>query len=295
MLLKQDSVLKKIALGTAQFGSYYGIANASGKISLEEGKKILEAAHCHGIKTLDTAIKYGESEFMLGKIGVDGFNVITKLPSLPHDCKDVRVWLYQQVEASLSLLGLNVVYGVLLHSTEDLFGKDANNIISALREMQLTGVIKKIGISVYSIKEYAMCKTVFLPEIVQIPLNILDGRISRSDLQDIKRGGTEIHVRSIFLQGLLLMGLNKVPQKFDPWKKKLSDFQDWVATTGYSSLEVCINYVSSIPEVDYLVLGVDSSHHLNEILRTRQFNVYLPKSLQTVDERLLNPMLWGSL
>jgi hypothetical protein len=295
MLLKQNSLQKKIALGTAQFGSCYGIANASGKISLEEGKKILEDAYCHGIKTLDTAIRYGESEFMLGKIGVGRFNVITKLPSLPHDCKDVKAWLYQQVEASLSLLGLNVIYGVLLHSTEDLFGKNANYIISILREMQLTGVIKKIGISVYSIKDYASCKAVFLPEIIQIPLNILDGRISRSDLQDIKRGGTEIHVRSIFLQGLLLMDLNKIPQKFYPWKNKLLDFHDWVATTGNSSLEVCINYIASIPEIDYLVLGVDSSHHLNEILRVRQFDVDLPKSLQIVDDRLLNPMLWSSL
>lgn len=295
MTINQNLALKKIALGTAQFGSCYGIANASGKISFEEGNKILEVAYLNGIKTLDTAIRYGESEFMLGKIGVDRFNVITKLPNLPRDCKDIKGWVYQQVDASLSLLGLNALYGILLHSTEDLFGKDAINIISALREMQARGVIKKIGISVYSIKEYTSCRTVFLPEILQIPLNVLDGRIRRSDLQDIKRDEIEIHARSVFLQGLLLMDLGKIPQKFDPWKKKLSNFKDWVSTTGNSSIEVCINYVSSIPEIDYLILGVDSSEHLNEILKTRQFDLDLPKNLQIIDERFLNPMFWSSL
>ncbi len=80
----------KLALGTVQFGQDYGIANSNGQTSRSEVDKILELARLKGIKTLDTAISYGESETILGQIGVQDFNIITKLPELPKDCNNIE-------------------------------------------------------------------------------------------------------------------------------------------------------------------------------------------------------------
>ena len=71
----------KLALGTAQFGMEYGIANKNGKVSLDEAKAIITLGRLAGIDTLDTAMAYGDSEESLGKLSTEDFHVITKLPS----------------------------------------------------------------------------------------------------------------------------------------------------------------------------------------------------------------------
>ena len=94
----------KLALGTAQFGSPYGIANQSGQVSREEVKEILALARLNNIDTLDTAITYGESEACLGEVGLDGFKVITKLPAFTENIQNINSWVNNQMQASLKRL-----------------------------------------------------------------------------------------------------------------------------------------------------------------------------------------------
>ena len=84
----------KIALGTAQFGLPYGLANKSGQVSIKEGELLLEAAKRFGINTLDTAIAYGVSEKRLGEIGVADWRIISKLPAVPDakNCPNKKVF-----------------------------------------------------------------------------------------------------------------------------------------------------------------------------------------------------------
>ena len=94
----------KIALGTAQFGSNYGIANKSGKINYKEAKKILKLAKKNKINTIDTAINYLDSEKILGKIGVRKFNIVTKLPAIPKKNKNIEKWIRSKIHKSLKRL-----------------------------------------------------------------------------------------------------------------------------------------------------------------------------------------------
>ena len=87
----------RIALGTAQFGMDYGIANTKGQVTRSEVKEIIQLAESRGIDTIDTAIVYGESEACLGDAGVQGFKVITKLPPLPESCTDVGGWVQEGI------------------------------------------------------------------------------------------------------------------------------------------------------------------------------------------------------
>jgi len=95
----------RLALGTAQFGLPYGIANQAGQVSRKDVSAMLQRAASNGIDTLDTAIAYGESEVALGQAGTQGFKLVTKLPALPDDRLDVISWVMEQVDASFTRLG----------------------------------------------------------------------------------------------------------------------------------------------------------------------------------------------
>ena len=62
--------LKKLAIGTATFGMNYGTFNSFGQIDTNQANQILALVMDKNIDTIDTAISYGESEKVLGSIGV---------------------------------------------------------------------------------------------------------------------------------------------------------------------------------------------------------------------------------
>ena len=138
----------KLALGTVQFGLNYGVANQVGQVRPSGVWSILETARSNNVDVLDTAIAYGTSEEVLGKVGVCGFRVVTKLPSLPADQCDIAYWIRDQVGASLKRLGQEKLYGLLLHRPQDLSGSRGAQLIKALANLKNAGVAQKIGVSI---------------------------------------------------------------------------------------------------------------------------------------------------
>ena len=66
-------------------------------------------------------------------------------------------------------------------------------------------MVKKIGISIYEFSMFEKINKNFRIDMIQIPLNILDRRINLKKISKIaKKEKIELHVRSIFLQGILL-------------------------------------------------------------------------------------------
>lgn len=78
---------RRLALGTAQFGMRYGVANRVGQVPAGEARRILERARTAGMDTLDTAAAYGASETLLGSVGVADWIVVTKLPPCPRGAR----------------------------------------------------------------------------------------------------------------------------------------------------------------------------------------------------------------
>src|SRR5262245_15412125 len=110
-----EGLIKKIVLGTAQFGMAYGIANAKGQVPEGEVSKILKLAYAKGIKRLDTASAYGQSEEVIGRCLERlrlRFNIVSKLSKVA----DVR----GAFNASLKRLRVNKLQGCLIHSIEEL-------------------------------------------------------------------------------------------------------------------------------------------------------------------------------
>ena len=133
----------KISIGTAQFGSPYGVANKTGVPSLLEIQMILEYAKDVGVKHIDTAMGYGLSETFLGKNNIEGFEVVSKLKKVPSDCEDVFSWVDNQVKTSLKRLNVSFLGGLLVHYPEDMLGLNADKLAIALKQVKSLGLVKK--------------------------------------------------------------------------------------------------------------------------------------------------------
>jgi len=287
----------RLALGTAQFGLSYGIANQTGQVTRSISKAMMQLAAAHGIDTLDTAIAYGESEACLGEIGTSGFKLVTKLPAVPDGCADTKDWVEEQISASFLRLGVNAVYGLLLHRPQQLLGSDGKVLYQALQDLKEAGHVRKVGVSVYAPSELEELTQRYNFDLIQAPFNLVDRRLSTSGwLQRLKDDGAEIHTRSAFLQGLLLMSQNSIPDKFLPWIDLWRKWHDWLSHSAVSPVHACLSFPLSFPEIDRVVVGADSVEQLEQIISEAGSvsPVDLP-NLNCEEERLINPALWSQL
>ena len=285
----------KLALGTVQFGLPYGIANQAGQVSLPEGKAILQLAAGSGIDTLDTAMAYGESEGRLGEMGVQGWQIVSKLTAIPEDCTEPRPWMEAAVSSTLQKLNVSSLYGLLLHRPLQLLESNGDQIYRALYEMKQNGTVKKIGVSIYDPSELDALCSHFQFDLVQAPFNILDRRlIDTGWLYRLEGKGIELHARSVFLQGLLLMKHSDRPGKFSRWSSLWSLWDGWLDNTGLTPLEACLRYALSFSEISKVVVGVDGANQLKEILLASERTMpVIPENIQTNDLDLLNPVQWS--
>jgi aryl-alcohol dehydrogenase-like predicted oxidoreductase len=285
----------RLALGTVQFGLDYGISNVTGITTPEECAKILFVANCAGVDTIDTAINYGSSEQVLGGLGMAGWRTISKLPSLPEGCLDIYQWVQDQVNSSLNRLGLDRIYGFLLHNPSQVFDAFGPKILDALFLMQRDGIVEKIGVSIYSPEQLARIYSVFKPDIVQAPLNLVDRRLVDSGWLDrLASDGVEVHTRSAFLQGLLLM--ERPGAYFEPWRYLWSVWQNWLGENPtISPVAVCLAYPLSFPSISRVVVGVNCVNQLNELLAasSNAEGIRCFPKISSSDNRLINPVNWS--
>ena len=296
MSLLSDMV-ERLALGTVQFGLKYGISNHQVKVPFKEAKSIIELANSANINTLDTAVSYGDSEKTLGSIGVSDWNIISKLPNIPDECDDVKLWLNNEVTASLKRLNINCLNSLLLHNPQQLFGIHGSSLYKELTNLKDSGKVKKIGISIYNPSELDQICKQFEIDIVQAPLNLVDNRLVESGwLNRLSDLSIEIHARSIFLQGLLLMPARKRPQKFNQWASLWTNWDKWLNEISLTPLQACLQYVLSFKEINKVIVGVDSVNQLeNIILSCNSSKVKAPKNIHCSDVNLVNPSHWQYL
>lgn len=288
----------KLALGTAQFGFNYGVANNSGQIKFTDAKKILQLAKNENIHLIDTAVNYGNSEKIIGDIGIQNFKVVSKLPEIPLNCKDIDLWVEETVRSSLKLLKIQSLYGLLIHKPDTILKKSGRKLINALNKIKSIGLVKKIGVSVYDPSECDKIMKFENFDIVQAPLNLLDRRFVKSGcLLKLHHQNVEIHTRSVFLQGLLLMPRNRIPKKFNVWSNIWDKWSLELKKNNLSATSACLSYPLSIPEVDHIIFGVDNLTQFNQVINASKLKI--PKIdlsfMISNDERLINPKNWYKL
>lgn len=260
----------KLGLGTVQFGLPYGISNKNGQVQFDEIKKILKQAYINDINIIDTAQGYGNSEQILGKFDLSSFKIISKITS------------HKGIEISLKNLNLPSIYALLYHNENELNFSTFQKLCS-YKELNF---VKKIGISVYSPQKLYEIINSFPIDIVQIPLNLLDQRFLPL-LPILKEKNIEIHVRSVFLQGLLLMDSVQIPSYFNPIKSTLQQIPT-------NKIQTCLNFIKNFKEIDCIIVGTTTINELNEI--SYHYNQPVSKmdysQFKIDDEKFILPMNW---
>ena len=283
------------ALGTVQFGMKYGVANQGNETSLEEVYSILQLCKKSGIDTIDTAIDYGTSENKLGQASVKDFKVVTKISITDPYKNDISGWIREQLISSLERLRINSVYGLLLHESSDLLLHNKQEIVSTLNSIKSEGLISKIGCSIYDPSELSYIKDSMDVDIIQAPLNIIDRRLIDTEwLRKLNNNSIEVHTRSCFLQGLLLMEENKLPQKLNHSKILFRNWHQFLKENNISKLSACISYIKSIQKIDKVLIGVQNRNQLEEIINCpiKKLNLNELEFMHSSNLNLIDPSRW---
>ena len=284
----------KLALGTAQFGSDYGIASASGRPSTNDIRGILRLARQSGIDTLDTAAAYGNSEEVLGNVGVSNWRIVTKVPKYSLQPENIRSWLMGYVKNSLEMLKVDNISGLLLHDASALLKPGGFELVQALLEVKETGLVNNIGYSIYSPEDLPSLLEVLCPDLIQVPLNIFDQRITATGwLGRLVSEGIEVHARSIFLQGLLLMEPNSRPSYFGGWAHLFGVWDRLIDRLGVSRTAACIGFINQHADISQAIVGIDNINQLEKILdAARQPVVIDVDGICSDDSGLIDPFNW---
>jgi len=288
----------KIALGSVQFGIPYGVSNNEGKTSKKQALSILNFAQKKGIRTIDTAPSYGDSERVLGKLFEgEEWDITTK--TLPFNSKSINEEQIEQLRSvfreSLVSLHKKSIYGLLVHSCNDLLKPGGEKIFREMERLREIGMVKKIGVSAYNSKQIAAILGKFNIDLIQLPINILDQRlVSGGQLTRLKNHGVEIHARSVFLQGLLLMSPNNIPSWFDPVRGVLESFHKEAKKRNMSVLQLALSFVQSIDEIDKVIVGVNTLRQLQEVVSAASIRVNTTELsyISTDDPAFINPVNW---
>ncbi|MDH5716655.1 MAG: aldo/keto reductase [Spirochaetia bacterium] len=291
----------KLGLGTVQFGLKYGISNKTGVTTTDEAEKIIKIALDNKVEIIDTACQYGSSEEVLGKIiPLDyNFKIITKTPSYTFkrkrpitkdDAKNMQLVFFE----SLKKLNKQKIYSLMLHHCEDLLQENSDYLYEILYNFKEKFLIKKIGVSVYSPEQVKKLIENYNIDLIQIPLNIFDQRFLENNfLQELKDKNIEIHARSAFLQGLLLMKEKEFNPYFNSIRIHFSEYINFLKELNLSQTEAALGFVLGIENVDVVIVGINNSKQFHELISINDINSFSKFSRFSIkDINIINPSCW---
>ena len=266
--MTERELAERLVLGTAQFGLSYGINNIAGRPTLAQVADLLDTAQAAGLNMLDTAYQYGDSEarlgYLLGGQESQRFKLITKISPAPDWPAEAAI------QASLAKLKQPAVAGLLLHSFQH--ATELTNW-AALIAARNTGQAAKIGVSLYHPAEakWLLDNPEVPCTLIQIPLSVLDQRFLPL-LPALTRRGIEIHVRSVFLQGLLLRESGTLPPFFARLAPKLARLRRLAVAADVPLAALLLMFAIQTPGVARIVIGVDSAENLRQNLAAAYYS-----------------------
>jgi aryl-alcohol dehydrogenase-like predicted oxidoreductase len=282
-----------LILGSAQFGSDYGVTNKTGQIQLNELEKILKYSKANNINTIDTASAYGDSEKNIGLFNKLNFKIISKLPLLELEIPEINNEINKIVSSSLNNLRTKSLDTLLLHSPRQMLTQAGDTIYESLISIKNRGLVNNIGISVYDTETLIDISKKYDFDVVQAPVNIFDRRFISDEITNILiKKNIKLHARSIFLQGILLNPLN-LHNYFQKWEDTFYDYQEWLNEARLTPLNACIQFLLKNSNIDSILFGVDSLKQLKDIIESidNDYNLTIPEFFFS-DIDLINPTKW---
>ncbi|MBL4711279.1 MAG: aldo/keto reductase [Gammaproteobacteria bacterium] len=294
--------ISKLSLGTVQFGIDYGIANNNGQPRQNDVDEILNYVCSKGINCLDTAQGYGNSEEVIGKylktIEYNDISVVSKVDSKELILKEIN--FIDSIKNSISKLEVDSLFGLLMHNSNlmNQWNDEFSNKVSLLKEKKM---IKYFGVSIYTNDEFDMALNNEDIDIIQVPFNIFDQRALHNKwFEKAKNKNKLIFIRSIYLQGLLLMDINKIPDKLGKAKQHLEALEEYSQNLRITRNELCLSYVNTIAKDSSLLFGCETLYQAKQNLDTFE-NIKdldennlkkIDDTFGNVSESIYNPTKW---
>ncbi|WP_179298829.1 aldo/keto reductase [Evansella halocellulosilytica] len=307
----QNDHTSVLTLGTVQLGMEYGIGNTIGKPKRNQALNMLRYAFAKGINSFDTAPNYGSSERIIGKFISElkkqkskQPQIMTKVPkvSLPEHSSDSEVThlVKESLYQSMKRLNVSQIDVCFMHDPHNMTSH-SNKVMNSFIKVKEEGLVKSIGVSVYTPEEVRKFLSIDCFDTIQVPVNLFDQRLIQLGLLDqLKETGVNIYARSIYLQGLLLLHVDQVPQNLSsaqPYLKKLHEMSE---KSGYTVAELALLFVRDLKQIDQVVVGSETIEQLKNNVRMIE-KPKLPDHLlqelsfqfQRIPENVRNPVLWN--
>ena len=290
-----------LVLGTVQLGMNYGIANKTGQPSEDSAKEIIRVAWEHGIHEFDTARGYGDSEVILGnalsQLGISSrAHVISKFNPV-IDCHDFNA-MSTALDESLTRLNVPCLYGMMLHRESTLSDWE-NGVSDILYRFVSSRKVRHLGVSVYSPAGAIQALNTKGIDIIQLPTNVLDRRFEKAGVFELAHEKKKrIYIRSVFLQGLILMDVDEIPGHMSFAKPVIEKLESFSRDVQMSRQDLALGYIKSEMAHAKVIFGSDTPEQVKENLAS--WTKELPSSIvpdlkdlfNNVDEQVLNPVLW---
>lgn len=298
-MTKRSTNLPKVIVGTAQFGLKYGLANVGGQLSQEKAHGILTLAAESGIYRVDTAQAYGSSESVIGAFKKEEFEVLTKIGRFPDSEPDWADWLSNRISASSAEISLHNLTTVFFHDTAQFLNESREKTLRTLEIVLERHPEIVFGAALYDPAEWEGLKSAKNLNAFQVPHNVLDRRFENSGvIQEMFQMGKTIHLRSVFLQGLLLMDPDALPGYFAPWAPLLRKWASHCFERGISTLAASAGFALRNPCVSGVVIGFDSAQQLGELieeLRSIGTDALDYPDFEELSINLIDPRRWRSV
>lgn len=300
----KDLDVSLFTLGTVQLGIDYGMVGSTKKPTQDAAFSVLDAAAKLGVNTWDTANNYGDSERVIGNWVSEGRgpkpNIITKIGPLDHSSKAaLRDDILRQTEKCCKDLQVDKLDMLMLHDFAD-YAKNPDVCTKVFAELKAEGVIRTSAISAYSEHDYrVMADSEF--DAMQIPLNVFDwDKIESGEMDALKQASKSVFTRSVYLQGLVFMNPENLPEKMAFVKPTLEKYQALCKEFEVSPAVLALSYVLSVPAVTSVVLGCQNSEQVasncdminGRLELTASHMEALRKAFADTPRRVLDPRIW---
>jgi aryl-alcohol dehydrogenase-like predicted oxidoreductase len=290
---KESSV--QLVLGTVQFGLAYGVAGRGSVVPHQEARAILARAWELGVRLLDTAPGYGDIEEHLAELTRNySFSLVSKVPALPRDANadEIAEFVTDSIHRSHKRLGARL-QTILFHRGDDLLemhGQSAWDAASKICDQANVG----LGASFYCPAAAVAAKARFPLAAVQVPGNVFDQRLLDSAVSSGLRG-VEVHLRSVFLQGLLFLPRELAAARIPKAARALTAWEQWCAARNVTPLRSALGFAKSLPGVRYCIVGVDRLEQLEQIATAwEECSPVSLAALASTDEAVIDPRRWNA-
>lgn len=287
--------MKQLIVGTANFNSEYGINNFKFKYKYLK-YDLFKYLKQKKLNYFDSSFNYNLNNEFINNLNFKGSKIITKFSLPKRNKRRFLSQIYNEISNKINIFKIPYFEAILLHDIYDLKTKLNKEVVKILRKLKKEGLVKKIGVSIYSPEDLQIVFSNFQPDIIQAPINIFDSRLINSKwMKTIEKKKIDLQARSIFLQGLLLTDLRKLSKKKISKNLifKINELEKWCQENNISRLEACLGFINSLKTVKFITVGICSKEELCEILNilNRKRKIKL-KDFSVKNNKLIDPRKW---